>query len=117
MNRQTAKTFHLAAANAVMLAFGIGVGLAFFAGEAAASFKDDKLSDQAWACSTLYSRYPIKVLNGKERETAVCLGEGKKGRKPMSRGEAYELCREQFYATSLLVNWTSKGWRCRYYGR
>ncbi len=78
---------------------------------------DVKLSDQAWACSTLYSRYPIKVVNGADRDKALCLGEGKSGRKPMSRSEAWELCRDQFDATSLLIDWTSKGWRCRYYGR
>jgi hypothetical protein len=95
--------------------FALGTGLLSLATEVAA--RDEKLSDQAWACSTLYSRYPIKVLNGSDRETALCLGEGKKGRSPMSRAEAFELCREQFDATSLLLNWTSKGWHCRYYGR
>ena len=78
---------------------------------------DPKLNDTAWACSTLYSRYPIKVVNSEDSATALCMGEGKKGRKAMSRNEAYELCRDQFNATTLLVMWTSKGWRCRYYGR
>jgi hypothetical protein len=92
-------------------------GLSFIAHEAQSKDWDPKLNDQAWGCSTLFSRYPIKVLNGGDSETAVCLGEGKKGRKAMSRSEAYELCREQFDATTLLIRWTSKGWNCRYYGR
>lgn len=105
------------AAKAALLLLGLGVGLSVPTGDAAAKDQDVKLDQLAWACSTLYSRYPIKVLNGEDRETALCLGEGKKGRTPMSRPEAFDLCREQFNASSLLVNWTSKGWRCRYYGR
>ena len=100
-----------------LLLLGTGLALAFSGGRALARDDDVKLSGRAWACSTLYSRYPIKVQNGESRETALCLGEGKTGRKPMTRPEAYELCRDQFDATSLLVNWTSKGWQCRYYGR
>jgi hypothetical protein len=34
----------------------------------------------------------------------------------MSQSEAFNRCRQQFSARSLLINWTSKGWRCRYYG-
>jgi hypothetical protein len=83
----------------------------------AATAKDAQLSEQAWACSTLYSRHPVKVVNGSDRDAALCLGEGKRGRQPMSRAEAFELCRDQFDATSLILNWTSKGWHCRYYGR
>lgn len=100
-----------------LLPFAVGFALACAAGGALARDDEVKLSGRAWACSTLYSRYPIKVLNGDNRETALCLGEGKKGRAPMSRSDAFDLCREQFDATSLLVNWTSKGWQCRYYGR
>lgn len=99
------------------LLLGVGVSLLLPSAGAQAKDWDVKLDNYAWACSTLYSRYPIKVLNGEDREKALCLGEGKKGRKPMSRSEAFDLCREQFNTTSLLVNWTSKGWRCRYYGR
>lgn len=95
----------------------VGLGLSFVASAAAANGWDARLHDQAWACSTLFSHYPIKILNGGDNDTAVCLGEGKKGRKPMSRSEAFDLCRDQFNATSLLINWTSKGWHCRYYGR
>ena len=84
---------------------------------AAARENDIKLDQQAWGCSTLFSHYPIKTVNGEDRETALCLGEGKKGRKPMSRAEAFDLCREQFNATSLMIRWTSRGWNCRYYGR
>lgn len=112
-----ARIMHFPAAKAALLLLGMGFGLSMPAGEAVAKDWDMKLDQQAWACSTLYSRYPIKVLNGQDRETALCLGEGKKGRKPMSRPDAFDLCREQFNASSLLVNWTSKGWRCRYYGR
>jgi hypothetical protein len=116
VNRQGTRIHHFAVARALILTLGLGVGISFVSGEARAS-KDDKLSEQAWACSTLFSRYPIRVSNGEDDETALCLGEGKKGRKPMSRSEAFELCREQFNATSLLIDWTSKGWHCRYYGR
>jgi hypothetical protein len=98
-----------------MCSFALGIGLLPLTNQGAAG--DTKLNEQAWACSTLYSRYPIKVANGSDREMALCLGEGKRGRKPMSRAEAFELCRDQFDATSLLINWTSKGWHCRYYGR
>lgn len=105
------------ALRAALLLSRVGVSLSLPLAEAQAKDWDIKMDQQAWACSTLYSRHPIKVLNGGDRETAVCLGEGKKGRKPMSRSEAFNLCRDQFNASSLLVNWTSKGWRCRYYGR
>jgi hypothetical protein len=87
--------------------------LVFLANDAAA-FRDRKLDQQAWACSGSYSPFPAKVLNGKNRDAAICAGEGR--RKPMSRSEAFDRCRQQFSATSLLINWTSKGWRCRYYG-
>ncbi|MGE0238843.1 MAG: hypothetical protein AB7F09_09730 [Parvibaculaceae bacterium] len=87
-----------------------------FTGEATAA-RGDKIYENAWACSTLFSRLPIKVLNGGDREKAICLGEGKKGRPPMSRAEAWELCREQFDTTTQLIAWTSKGWHCRYYPR
>jgi hypothetical protein len=117
VNRQAEKMHHPAVARAVILVIGIGTGLSFVAGDAPARDWDPKLNDQAWGCSTLFSQYPIKVLNGEDSETAICLGEGKKGRKAMSRSEAYELCREQFDATTLLIRWTSKGWNCRYYGR
>lgn len=112
-----ARITHYPAAMAALLLLGMGVCLFVPTSEAAAKDQDVKLDQQAWACSTLYSRYPIKVLNGQDRETALCLGEGKKGRTPMVRSDAFDLCREQFNASSLLVNWTSKGWRCRYYGR
>lgn len=85
-------------------------------GEAAAE-RGDKMYDIAWACSTLYSRVPVKVLNSDDRETALCQGEGKGGRKPMSRSEAWELCREQFDTRNQFLDWTSKGWRCRYYAQ
>ena len=100
-----------------MAAMAFCAGLSFVTREAEARDWDPKLNDQAWACSTLYSRSPIKVINSEDSATAICLGEGKKGRKAMSRSEAYELCREQFDATTLMLSWTSKGWRCRYYGR
>lgn len=96
-----------------LFAGALVAGLFFLADEALAA-RDSKLTEQAWACSTLYSRYPIKVLNGESRETALCLGEGKKGRTPMGRGDAWELCREQFDTRSVLVAWTGKGWHCRY---
>ena len=98
-----------------MLPFVVCAGLSLAGTDARASFKDAKLDQEAWACSGRYSPFPLKVLNGKDRETAICAGERR--RKPMSRAEAYERCRKQFSATSLLINWTSKGWRCRYYGR
>ena len=60
--------------------------MACAAGGALARDDEVKLSGRAWACSTLYSRYPIKVLNGENRETALCLGEGKKGRKHKEHG-------------------------------
>ena len=102
---------------ALTAALAVSAGMSLIADRAEARDWDPKLNDTAWACSTLYSRYPIKVQNGGDSSTAICLGEGKKGRKAMSRSEAYELCRDQFNATTLLINWTSKGWRCRYYGR
>jgi hypothetical protein len=101
---------------ALFFAGSLAAGLFSVAGEAAAA-GGDKIYQHAWACSTLYSRAPIKVLNGDDLGTAICLGEGKKGRTPMSRGDAWDLCREQFDTTSQFVNWTSKGWNCRYYPR
>ena len=115
MERHRQNHLHRLAALAAMLS--VCAAMPFIADRAEARDWDPKLNDTAWACSTLYSRYPIKVQNGGDSSTAVCLGEGKKGRKAMSRNEAYELCRDQFDATTLLVMWTSKGWRCRYYGR
>lgn len=103
----------LALATTALFATGLVVGLMSFVGEALAA-RGDRLIEQAWACSTLYSRAPIKVVNGDSRETALCLGEGKRGRQPMSRSEAWELCREQFDATTALVAWTGGGWLCRY---
>jgi hypothetical protein len=101
-----------------VVAFGMIVGSSMLiTGDARARDWDPKLNDTAWACSTLYSHYPIRVVNSEDSSTALCMGEGKKGRRAMSRGEAYELCREQFNDTTLMVGWTSKGWRCRYYGR
>jgi hypothetical protein len=91
-------------------------GFLMFAGHAAAA-RGDKIYENAWACSTLYSRMPVRVVNGADRETATCLGEGKSGRTPMSRGEAWSLCREQFNTTTQFVSWTSKGWHCRFYPR
>lgn len=117
MNHRAGTMDYPSATKAALLFLGIGLGIAILPQVASAKDWDMKLDSQAWACSTLYSRYPIKVLNGEDRETALCVGEGKKGRKPMSRSEAFDLCREQFNASSLLINWTSKGWRCRYYGR
>jgi hypothetical protein len=119
MMMESSSKNHVCRAFAVTFIFvaALCAGLPFVASKVQARDNEVKLSDQAWACSTLFSRYPIKVLNGEERETAICLGEGHKGRQPMSRAEAFELCREQFNATSLLINWTSKGWNCRYYGR
>ena len=92
----------------------ICAGSMFVASDASAQFRDRKLDQVAWACSGSYRPYPAKVLNGKDREMAICVGEGK--RKPISRSEAFDRCRQQFSATSLILNWTSKGWRCRYYG-
>jgi hypothetical protein len=98
----------------VMVTLIVGAGAGFLAPDVSAQFRDRKLDQEAWACSGSYRAYPAKVLNGKDRETAICVGEGK--RKPMARSEAYNRCRQQFSATSLLINWTSQGWRCRYYG-
>jgi hypothetical protein len=92
------------------------VGLAFVTKEAVAE-RGDRVYEQAWACSTLFSRYPIKVRNSDESETAICLGEGRQARPPMSRSEAWELCHEQFDTTTQFISWTSKGWHCRYYPR
>lgn len=99
-----------------MLAGSLITGSLFVAGEAAAA-RGDKIYENAWACSTLYSRAPIKVLNGGDIETAICLGEGKKGHPPMSRADAWDLCKEQFDTTSQFLAWTGKGWHCRYYPR
>ena len=97
------------------LAVLIGFGLLAFSTEAGARGGDEKLDGRAWACSGPYSLYPLNVVNGKDQAAAICVGEGK--RKPMARAQAYGQCRKQFSATSLLINWTSKGWFCRYYGR
>jgi hypothetical protein len=97
------------------LAILIGVGVVVLSTNASARGWDEKLDGRAWACSGPYSPFPLNVLNGKDRASAICAGEGK--RKPMPRAEAYDRCRKQFSATSLLINWTSKGWLCRYYGR
>jgi hypothetical protein len=101
---------------ASFFAGSLAASLLAFAGHAAAA-RGDKIYENAWACSTLYSRMPMRVLNGDQRETATCLGEGKAGRKPMSRSEAWELCREQFNTTTQFIAWTSKGWHCRFYPR
>jgi hypothetical protein len=99
---------------ASLLAAGLAVAFLALAGEAAAA-RGDRMYSIAWACSTLYSRAPVKVLNSDNRETALCVGEAKKGRTPMSREEAWSLCREQFDTMNQFLDWTSKGWRCRYY--
>src|SRR5262245_29868618 len=101
---------------ASLFAGGLLLGFLPLAGKATAA-RGDKIYESAWACSTLYSRAPIKVLNGDDQETAVCVGEGKKGRSPMSRSEAWELCRDQFDTTTQFIAWTSGGWRCRFYPR
>jgi hypothetical protein len=93
----------------------IGFGLLAFSTDAGARGWDEKLDGRAWACSGPYSPSPLNVVSGKEWATGICVGESK--RKPMARAQAYEQCRKQFSATSLLLNWTSKGWLCRYYGR
>jgi hypothetical protein len=93
----------------------IGFGLLALTTHALAQFRDEKLDGRAWVCSASYSPFPLNILNGRDRAAAICMSEGK--RKPLSRAEAFERCRKQFSATSLLVNWTSKGWFCRYYGR
>jgi hypothetical protein len=105
----------LAALRSSALVFLVCAGSVSFATDASARDWEIKLDERAWACSASYSRFPLNVLNGKDREAAICVGEGR--RKPMSRAEAYNRCRAQFGATSLLINWTSKGWLCRYYGR
>ena len=99
-----------------VLAGSLMAGPLFCANEAAAA-RGDKIYESAWACSTLYSRAPIRVLKGDDIETAICLGEGKKGRPPMSRADAWDLCKEQFDTSSQFVAWTGKGWHCRYYPR
>jgi hypothetical protein len=104
----TAKTLFFAVSLVAGLSSGTG---------AATAARGDKIYEHAWACSTLYSRAPIKVLNSEDRATAICLGEGKKGRTPMARSDAWELCREQFDTTSQFIDWTSKGWHCRFYPR
>lgn len=116
MNRSLENHFRTRLAAAAFVVASLAAGLLSLAGEAAAA-RGDKIYEFAWACSTLYSRMPIRVLNGGDRETAICLGEGKKGRTPMSRSDAWDLCREQFDTTTQFVNWTSKGWQCRYYPR
>jgi hypothetical protein len=92
---------------------GLAAGILTFTVEAGAA-RGDKIYESAWACSTLFSRTPIKVLNSDDQKSAICIGEGKKGRTPMSRSEAWELCREQFDTTTQFIAWTSKGWHCRY---
>ncbi len=101
---------------ASLLAGSLAAAFLSLAGEATAA-RGDKIYENAWACSTLYSRAPIRVLNGGDSETAICLGEGKKGRSPMSRSEAWQLCRDQFDTTTQFISWTSNGWRCRFYPR
>jgi hypothetical protein len=86
-------------------------------GAPAAAERGDKIYENAWACSTLYGRMPMKVANGDDAKTAICLGEGKIGHQPMSRSEAWQLCRDQFDTTTQFVAWTSKGWQCRFYPR
>ncbi|MGE0005260.1 MAG: hypothetical protein AB7S92_06680 [Parvibaculaceae bacterium] len=103
-------------AAAPLLAAGLAAGLLASADEAAAE-RGDKMYENAWACSTLFSRMPIRVRNAGDPQAATCLGEGKKGRQPMSRSEAWELCHEQFDTTTQFIAWTSKGWNCRYYPR
>jgi hypothetical protein len=100
----------------LLCAASLAAGLAAFAGDAAAE-RGDKIYERAWACSTLYSRLPTKVANGDDAATATCVGEGKAGHKPMSRAEAWELCRDQFDTTTQFIAWTSKGWLCRFYPR
>jgi hypothetical protein len=107
---------HKALVVAALLIASLAAAFLGLSGKAAAE-RGDRMYDIAWACSTLYSRAPIKVLNSDDRETALCQGEGKGGRKPMSRSEAWELCREQFDTINQFLDWTSKGWRCRYYGQ
>ena len=101
---------------ASLFAGSLAMSFLALAGEAAAG-RGDKIYENAWACSTLYSRTAIKVLNGNDVETAVCVGEGKSGRTPMSRSEAWELCRDQFDTTTQFIAWTNKGWHCRFYPR
>jgi hypothetical protein len=91
----------------------ISMALIGLSTSASAQFHDNKLDQYAWACSGSYSSSPAKVLNGKDRETATCLSEGK--RKPMPRSDAYDRCRKQFSATSLMLSWTRNGWYCRYH--
>lgn len=100
-----------------LVAGGLLAVLLLSTGEARAAQGNDNLTGQAWACSSLFTRYPVKVRNSDDIETAVCLGEGQSGRMPMSRSEAWELCREQFNTTTLLLAWTGRGWHCRYYDR
>ena len=104
-------TARLTALEILMLTLTVCGSLVFLTTDAVAFF-DRKLDQEAYACAGPYTRYPAKVLNGKNRDAAICTG----GRRPMTRSEAYDRCRSQFSATSLLLNWTSKGWRCRYYG-
>lgn len=100
----------------MLFAGGLLVTPLLFADEAAAA-RGDKVYENAWACSTLFSRTPIRVQNGDDPKSAICLGEGKKGRPPMSRADAWDLCKEQFDTTSQFIAWTGKGWHCRYYPR
>ena len=116
MKRACENHHRIRTGTATLLAASLTVGLAAFADEAAAA-RGDKIYENAWACSTLFSRTPIKVINAEELKTAICVGEGKKGRTPMSRAEAWELCRDQFDTSTQFIAWTSKGWHCRYYPR
>ena len=116
MDRWHENHFRKGLATALFFAGSLAAGFLIFTGHAIAA-RGDKIYENAWACSTLYSRMPVRVVNGDNRETAICLGEGKAGRTPMSRGEAWALCREQFDTTTQFVSWTSKGWHCRFYPR
>jgi hypothetical protein len=116
MNRWRENHCRRGIAAALLFVGSLAAGFLTLAGHAAAA-RGDKIYENAWACSTLFSRMPIKVANSDNRETAICLGEGKIGRTPMSRGEAWALCREQFDTTTQFIAWTSKGWHCRFYSR
>lgn len=116
MNRWRRNHCRINLAAAVYFGASLTTGLLACVGQAAAE-RGDKIYERAWACSTLYSRTPINVANGDDAGTASCLGEGKMGRKPMSRAEAWELCRDQFDTTTQFIAWTSKGWLCRFYPR
>lgn len=116
MDRSHANHCRKAFAKSSFFAASLAVGCLAFVGHAAAE-RGDKIYENAWACSTLFSRVPLKVTNGDDAETALCVGEGKTGHKPMSRAEAWELCREQFDTSTQFIAWTKKGWQCRFYPR